>query len=350
MVTQTAAACVAGVFLAAWLDSSPAADTVIAVAGAQFTIDRSDGRGPQRKLLLLISYFDGLHAAGLDEDLDYVAGTLHFDGIRVLPNWESRAESYCPQGTGDGLFDAAGRVRGDTTPVSGPLARLLSLIAAAGKRGLIVDVSFTRETVAGLGVADYVRAVTRAATLLRPYRNVLFDLQNEIDKNLLPEAEAIRLRQAIGAIDPSRVIVASRGGAAKDVAAYNQRLGADAIAYHDPRVPEWAEQTAAAVAPLLASARPVYLQEPQAWNSGFTICNRVEGKTLDADGTAAHFQAAVAGARGAGVAAWTFHTRQGFRLNGGGTLRSRIQANAAERTLLEGTANSPSLAAIANGR
>jgi regulator of extracellular matrix RemA (YlzA/DUF370 family) len=293
---------------------------------------------------LFISYFDGLRAANLAADLDYIARTLQFDGIRVLPNWQKRSDRLCAVESGDGLFDAAGRIRGDTVPASGPLKRLVDLVVAAGSRGLIVDVTFTRETVPGLSEDDYVSAVSRAATLLRPYRHLIFDLQNEIDKNTLSEAATARLRRAIASADQSRIVVASRGGGASEVIGYNGRVGTSAIAYHDPRATDWAEQSAAVVAPLIASGKPVYLQEPQAWNSGLDVCGKIEGKTLDADGNVAHFRRAVEKARAAGAAAWTFHTRQGFRLHDG-TLRARIQANPAEKALLEGTASTPPLSA-----
>jgi hypothetical protein len=325
--------------------SCTAGAQTLSVDGTRFGID-----GRATRLLLFISYFDGLHASKLNDDLDYLSVTLRFDGIRVLPNWQRRDAGYCPiESDETTLFDAAGNVRGDTTPASGPLKRLLDLIDAARARTLVVDVSFTRETVPGLNEENYVRAATRTAKLLAPYRNVLIDLQNEIDKNALSEAQTTRLREAIAAVDAARVIVASRGGPAPDVIAYNQRIGATAIAYHDPRVAQWAEQTAAAVAPLAASGRPVYLQEPQAWNSGMTICHRVEGKTLDADGDAAHFRGAVTHARDAGAAAWTFHTRQGFRLDTADGIRSRVQANSSERALLEGAAGAAALSTIASG-
>jgi hypothetical protein len=334
--------------VASCLDGTCAIAQTLSIVGSRFAVDR-DGGGAAPRPLLFISYFDGLRAASLNEDLDYISATLHFDGIRVLPNWQQRALSYCPEETADRLFDASGAVRGDGAAAAGPLKRLIDLIVAAGARGLIVDVTFTRETVPGLSVDNYVRAVAHTATLLRPYRNVLFDLQNEIDKNVLPEADTKRLRDAVAAADPGRVVVASRGGPPADVIAYNRRIGSAAIAYHDPRVSNWGEQTGSVTAALVASEMPVYLQEPQGWNSGLTICGRVEGKTLDADGDPEHFRTAVEQARAAGAAAWTFHTRQGFRLNAGGPLRSRVQANPTERSLLEGAPGKPALSTIARG-
>ena len=318
-----------------------AAAQTIGVAGDRFTIDLEDGKGPQPKFLLFISYFDALRATDSDGDLSYIATTLHFDGIRVLPNWQRRLATYCPEETADRLFDASGNIRGDTSPATGPLAKLIALIETARRHKLIVDVTFTRDTVPGLSVDNYIRAVTRAATLLRPYRNVVFDLDNEVELHGMTETDVRRLRDAIVANadprigDPHRIVVASRSGDITDVAAYNKRTGMSAVAYHDPREADWAARVPAVVANLRAAGMPVYLQEPQAWNSGLSICGSVEGKGKDADGDANHFRTAVRNARAAGAAAWTFHTRQSFRLHAGGSLRSRIRASATEKALLE---------------
>jgi len=123
-----------------------------------------------------------------------------------------------------------------------------------------------------------------------------------------------------------------------------------AIAYHDGREQGWETRVPRVVAALKPTGLPVYLQEPQAWNSGLRICERTEGVNRESDGNAEHFRTAVANARSSGAAAWTFHTRQSFRLDSGGSLRSRIQSNASEKTLLEGTTDTPSLAAIARVR
>ena len=317
-----------------------AAQTV-GVAGDRFTIDLADGAGPHAKFLLFISYFDALRATDPAGDLAYIANTLRFDGIRVLPNWQRRLATYCPEETADRLFDASGKVRGDTTPATGPLKKLIDLIETARRHTLVVDVTFTRDTVPGLSVDNYIRAVTRTSTLLRPYRNVIFDLDNEVELHGMTEADIRRLRDAIVANadpkigDPHRIVMASRSGDISDVAAYNTRTQMNAVAYHDPREADWAARVPAVVATLRAARLPVYLQEPQAWNSGLSICGSVEGKGKDADGDPEDFRTAVRKARTSGAAAWTFHTRQSFRLHAGGSLRSRIRANPAQKALLE---------------
>ncbi len=90
MVVRTGAALSAMVVLLALLLSGVAQAQTIAVEGDHFVVDHGDGAGPQPRFLTFMSYFDGMRATDLPGDLDYIAGTLHFDGIRVLPNWQAR--------------------------------------------------------------------------------------------------------------------------------------------------------------------------------------------------------------------------------------------------------------------
>ena len=320
----------------------------ISVEQQQFVVAPGAGGSSTPRLLLFISYFDALRATELESDLDYIANDLDFDGIRVLPNWLQRDANYCEIADTDLLFDHAGNVRGDQREPSGALKKLLDLIDAAAARGLVVDLSFVKN--AGLSPDAYVRAVTRTAALVQPFGNVIIDLQNEIDVNQLPEADVKRLRDAIERRDPERIVMVSRSGAVAEAAAYSSRLAMSAVAYHDGREPGWESRVPQVVGALRVSGLPVYLQEPQAWNSGLRICERTEGVNRESDGNPEHFRTAVTNAKSAGAAAWTFHTRQSFRLDSGGSFRSRIQENATERQLLEGTHNTPSLTSIAHGR
>jgi hypothetical protein len=304
--------------------------------------------GSAPRLLLFISYFDALRATDLETDLDYFARDVKFDGIRVFPNWLQRDENFCAIPDTDLLFDRAGNIRGDGQQPSGALKKLLDLIIAAEARRLVVDVSFVKN--AELGTDAYIRAVTRTASLLRPFGNVIIDLQNEVDVNQIAEADVMRLRDAIRKEDPRRILMISRSGSVADAVAYNGRVATSAIAYHDGREPGWEGRIPQIVGTLKASGIPVYLQEPQAWNSGLRICERTEGVNRESDGNPEHFRTAVTNAKASGAAAWTFHTRQSFRLDSGGSMRSRIQANASERQLLEGASGTPSLASIARGR
>ena len=227
----------------------------LGIAGERFTLDG------QPRFLTFISYFDAPRAASLESDLDFIRHELGFDGIRVFPNWwvYDRQAQPCPAARDDTLFEAGGAVRGDATPATGPLARLLRVLDEAGRRGLVVDLSFARETVpGGMAVEPYRRALQRTAFLLRGQRHVLFDLQNERDLDRPPmhltPAEVEGLRAAVKDPelgDPSRLVVASTtgvspplGGRGPDDPAstvgFVRTIGLDAVAYHDPRGPGWA--------------------------------------------------------------------------------------------------------------
>jgi len=141
-----------------------------------------------------------------------------------------------------------------------------------------------------------------------------FDLQNEHDKNLPPrdpahpngwtaagwrEYLAGDVAPAVKASDPVRLITISWTSDAppRAVVDYARRANLDVISYHN-RGAGWESKTASYAATLktLATqggfARPIYFQEP----------NRAPF-----DANAAHYEAALANAKQAGAAAWTFH-------------------------------------------
>src|SRR5262249_2276639 len=156
----------------------------------------------------------------------FIRRDLGFDGIRVFPNWwvYDAAQSPCPRPGDDTLFAADGRVRGDLADgrLAGRLEALVRLIRAAGAQGLVVDLAVTRERGPGGGgrglvvdractreavpgdmrVAAYQRALQRTAFLLRAYRHVLSDVQNERDEHdtpfmFLSDAEVRAIRDAV---------------------------------------------------------------------------------------------------------------------------------------------------------
>ena len=278
----------------------------LGIAGAQFTVDGAP------RFLVFISYFDGVRrvAGGVPEDLDYLKTKV--DGIRVFPNWWEYA---CPpRSGGDTLFDLHGEIR--------PLVwqAVDRLLAEAGARGLIVDLSFSRESVTDNGQPRktldedaYQRALTTVVGstkyLKGRHPHVLIDVQNEwpihSDKTRI---EA--LLKALRAVDPDRVLVASSSGGG--YAAVGLEVPLVAAAYHDPRERDWfGADTARRIVDrvrgsLGPAVQPVYLQEPMPFG---TVCPR-----QDNDPEASHFAAAIANARAAGAAAWTLHTRVTFDL------------------------------------
>src|SRR5262245_38102967 len=183
---------------AACLQAVPTAAQSITVAGDHFVVTWPDEL-PKAKFLLFMSYFDGIRASPSmrDDDLYYIANVLHFDGIRVLPNWQQRSETYCAVDTDDRLMNRFGTVN------AGALGRLKALIEKAAEYKLIVNVTFTRETYGDddpsqwIPVSAYQTAIGIVADELNDYDNVIFDLQNEFNNNKeISDIEAEGIREA----------------------------------------------------------------------------------------------------------------------------------------------------------
>jgi len=288
-----------------------AAPTVLGVANDRMTVDGTS------RFLTFISYFDGVRRAGgsgVDEDLTFLAE--HVDGIRVLPNWWA---STCPVRSGDdSLIDVDGRIRPSIW------INLQRLLDAASSRSLLVDLTFTRETVADNGAprrvlshqayeAALVQLIGSRDYFKGRYRNMLVDVQNEWTRFATP-GEMERLLRRLREADPDRVLAASVSGDGYVPA--GRQLPNMVAAYHDPRGYDWFTDEAVArqVRGVRALVRqPVYLQEPMPASS---VC---EGQLVDRD--PAHFARARDAARRSGAAAWTFHTRTTFDLSG----RSLVQ-------------------------
>ena len=90
------------------------------------------------------------------------------DGLRVRLEGRAVTIEVAPD-VGDRLLDATA------------LARLKSLLDLAESSGLVVDVTFTAEHIAGLSAAGYRAALATTTAALKSYRHVLFDLENERD-------------------------------------------------------------------------------------------------------------------------------------------------------------------------
>jgi RHS repeat-associated protein len=337
---------VATVLALAGLTGSARAQS-LGVQGDHFTVDG------EARFLTFLSYFDAMRATDLAGDLSFIKHQAGFDGIRIFPNWwhYSGSPSGCPSAASDTLFTNTGAIRGDNGDVLAPSGRLLQLILvlrAAQAQGLIVDVSFTRETVANPGeldILEYTAAMGRIAFLLREYRNVMFDIQNERDNGSsaqqLSHREVRDIKNAIKAVDPGRVVMASGGGTAYvpgdlwnhgSATGFTLRSEIDVIAYHDQRGAGWEGRTTQVVQDLrqvnnVSSnpewSRPVYLQEPTRWRMSHNACGVLE-TTDQSDPDPAHFRTALQLAKQAGAAAWTFHTQRAFRLPATGPLHQQI--------------------------
>jgi hypothetical protein len=304
----------------------PTSAQVLAQQGDHFTVD---GRP---RFLLFISYFDGMRRANaggsntgdLDTDFAYLK-SIGIDGIRVLPNWKSN----CAGVTDDGqkLFTTAGTINESMWPV------FLRLLNRAAIHGLLVDVTFTRETYSTpIPVAAYQSAIVTVAQRLRDaggYRHVLFDIQNEYPLHGLTATNVHDILSAVHAADASRIATAS-GGSGQIV----NDAEMNTVAYHDPRNSDWFEATTAQTQfsniriAIGQPIKPIYYQEPMP----FRPC--ADGSGISQDPTVGHARLAAKHAKQYGAAAWTFHTRQSFTL-AGRSLSAILQSDANQKAELE---------------
>jgi hypothetical protein len=303
--------------------------------GARLALNGAPG------FLVFVSYFDALRASPgtLRSDFAYLKDK-GVDGVRVFPNWWRYDGEYARGGTfyyaQDTLMAPDGSLR------EGPLSRLLDVLDAAREHGLVVDISFSAESVAhcpadncrggpgypDISSLDLARLRDGLAALARvlartgsAHRHVIVDIQNESDKDtngpidrrpLSDDPGAVRtLVNAIHHVDPQLVVTASLGGGAQapSVIRFTRAGGLDALAWHEPRETRWWDATAARVAALRGAGLPVYLQEPEPRG--------------DAHWTREGITANVVSAFNSGAAAWCFHTRAGFHL-GARSLQSQL--------------------------
>jgi len=304
--------------------ASPA--PTLAVSGTRLTVAGTS------RFLVFVSYFDALNAAYLDTDLTWIAARA--DGIRVFVNWwDFDDRRRCATRFSDRTLI---RANPDGTVSVSPerLDRLKSVLAAARSHGLVVDLTFSYESVKGLskleGSADgdvcgssgsvqnqvrlepYARAVGQVAKALDApaFDHVLVDVQNEVNGGwgrLTPD-EIATLASAVHSGAPGRPVTASSfdPDPARLVRTL-ERARLDVLTFHDwPRTKGWPERTGSQVTAFrlaLAKAgleRPIFAGEPD--------------RSTHGRGPSA-FSIALRGAEQAGAAAWTLHTRAGFRLD-----------------------------------
>jgi RHS repeat-associated protein len=277
-------------------------------------------------------------SAELDTDFNYLR-SVGIDGVRIFPNWQHYGCPVSPPSSDDALFTTSGAIR-ESSWVS-----FLRVLDRAAANGLIVNVTFTRETVTGtasdISMANYRAQIVEVAHRLKgAYPHVLFDLQNEYDngprlglEDLATIAAAVRAEDPL--FGPRRLMtVSTTGGASALAAATAHDALLSVAALHDGRGSNW--YTTAAVSAAIssgvdamgASVAPIYLEEPTPF-SGFPDC-----APNGADSTPGHARQAVAAAKAAGAAAWTFHTRTAFRLSDG-NYRSKLESLPGEREELE---------------
>jgi hypothetical protein len=329
--------------------TSVAQAPVLSVQGDRFLVNG------QERFLLFVSYFDAMRRAGstpvgaqglptgdpLGPDFSYFK-EHGIDGIRILPNWW---HWLCPKSPSadDALFTVDGTLRPESDVV---WKRFVYVLDKAAEHGLLVDVTFTAETIAdrhlgergGLTAVSYRDQIAGVARRLKnSYPHVFFDLHNEYTNNGVQEDELMLIvdgiRSASGG-DPARLITVSAtdsteaGNAARvaelDIAAnHGMHLEANDVWFQDRTVSAAIAGTRKASGP----GRPIHLQEPKAFGAA---CGDEKGNDFD-DTPMRHRQAA-ARAKLHGAAAFTFHTRTAFDLASASFV---LKSSAAERQELE---------------
>jgi hypothetical protein len=318
------------------LSAAPAlGQPVLDTSGRTFTVNGIP------RFLLFVSYFDamrrsdsnGQNTGDLDTDFAYIKAQ-GFDGIRIFPNWFHYLTGA--QADDDGLFKSDGQIRETRWPV------FLRVLDRAAAHGLIVDVSFTRETVTNLSPANFALQVVDVTERLDgAYPHVLFDLQNEWGLswkgNTLADLQA--LVSQVRSADPERLVTVSLSSATpNEDGQLSASLGLDVVAHHDSRVPccwftdAYVQAAIEGVRSGLGTNQmPVYLQEPMAIA---TLCPpNCDGQTAT-DPLQALLAASAA--KRFGAAAWTFHTRSTFDL-ASTTFLARLQADPGQKFAFDRT-------------
>ena len=269
---------------------------ILAIDGDHFTVNGV------AQFIVCVSYFHGLErpADTLSVDLSWLK-SKGVTGVRVWPNATTPRLMRS-----NGQLDAIA------------LQKLKSIVDEAALRGMIVDITFTRESVpllphdTAFTIAEYTRAITFTATALRDRRNILFDLQNEWNNQSITFADLADIASALKSQHPALLVTASTSGNSYRAAAAD---AFDVLAYHGSRddAGRWADETDELVAGLRAQLAvmprkaPIYLQEPNRFSFPFDSLNYY-------DNVQAHYWKSVQNAKLAGAAAWTFHTAASFGL------------------------------------
>lgn len=184
------------------------------------------------------------------------------------------------------------------------MSRLKYIIQQANNRGMIVDVTMSRNSSQST-IAQYTQCARTIATELLPYRNVYIDVGNERDvgdSRYISIPDCGNIINAIKAIDPNRICTASGVPANQSDLDYFLTTGhLDFIAPHLCRSQGCSAQTYGTVRTYvtwmtnLGKRVPVHLQEP--FRRGYTSYNPVQEDYYRDN----------SGAKAAEAAGWCFH-------------------------------------------
>jgi hypothetical protein len=308
---------------------------ILRVDGDHFTVNGD------AKFLLFVSYFDGLRASGADRDADFAhLRSIGIDGVRVMPNWSHYGCGQVPGSPAldDALFTTAAALR------ESRWVAFVDLLNRAAFYNLLVDVTFTRETITGtntgVGVVSYTGQIREVARRLSgAYPHVLFDLQNEYNEHELSTDDIKTIVAAVRAEDRPgvrRIVTASTSGSGQRLAGELARdANLDFVALHDPRDPdtwytngETSTAFTAARTGMSTPVRPIHFQEPMPFAKFDPSCVQT------VDDVPTHHRLAAGAAKTAGAAAWTFHTRTTFALHNG-SYRAKLESRKHEQAEIE---------------
>jgi hypothetical protein len=283
--------------LAADAETQSKSQTVLGIQGTRFTVNGTP------TFLLGISYYGGLGAPEqfIRRDLDDMK-RHGFNWLRLWATWDAFDHDIS-------AVDERGNAREPS------MGKLKWLLAECDLRGLIVDVTLTRDQRSsrrpgGGGLPDFEshqRAVETIINALEPYRNWYLDLANERDvrdSRFVSVTELKSLRELARRLEPRLLVTGSFGGhdlTEEDVRDSLVAAGHDFLAPHRPRGPESPTQSEAQSCACLKLAKavqrivPVHFQEP--FRRGYS----------DWEPTAADFLADLRGAVAGGAAGWCFH-------------------------------------------
>lgn len=286
--------------LVALTSSAASAQLTITKQGRTFAIGNPALGQPQTPtFIVFFSYFSGasdrMTNTMLEGDLANLAA-LGVKGVRIFANyWRTKD---C---TGFSSYDASGVLQDGSAPYVNPagLTRLKYVLGRAAAYGIVVELTFARETVAPVGgqftFNEYTAGINEVTKQLKTtatqnFSHVFFDLQNEANGSsqgptcpsaqipITTTAQAWQIIDAVKKDDPSRLASISLaneitpeqyGGIAMTAfpdpsdpgnPAKFRRL--DFAAFHDSRqwvsgVPKWTGNTGVATAGTLPLTPPI---------------------------------------------------------------------------------------------
>ncbi len=263
----------------------------------------------QQKFLVFASYFDGIRAKHLEQDLDYLK-SKGVDGFRLYLNFGFPDPRNRPWNF---IFNPDGSLN----PYKlGSLGHILRL---AEKREMVVDISSSRRGGRDewqMPPGTYAHAWRLLSIELKSwgFQNFILDIENEhtgawAGRQAMTEAEAALARNAIKGNLPNVLITASVANASPgSAAAIGWDEGMNVLAWHDPRNTDFAKNTESYALQCKAAVGEsvfVYFQEPARAGWGDAV------KSSD------DLLTALNGAKAAQIAGWCFHNAGSFTLSDG---------------------------------